>query len=278
MPLKKIVFKPGINRENTRYTTEGGWYDGDKIRFRQGTPEKIGGWVRISSAVFLGTCRSLWNWVTLATLNLLGVGTNLKFYIEQGGIYNDITPLRDTATLTNPFTATASSATITVADTAHGCITGDFVTFTGATGLGGNITATVLNREYQVNVVDVDTYTFTAGEINSNDTILVDAQIIGTGGASTCVAHLNVDASAFTAADSKVCTTLHQYIYADMGNAGKCQLSGTYQDSDGIHVQAGQGAGTHSIEGALVLTLGAGVIGATSCKWRWKIYRFKSEL
>jgi hypothetical protein len=162
MPLKKILFKPGINRENTRYTTEGGWYDGDKIRFRQGTPEKVGGWNRISSASFLGVCRSLWNWVTLATLNLIGVGTNLKFYIAQGGVYNDITPLRETSTLTNPFAATDGSTTITVTDVDHGCLTGDFVTFTGATGLGGNITANVLNREYQVNVVDVDTYTFTA--------------------------------------------------------------------------------------------------------------------
>ena len=84
MPLSKILFKPGINRENTRYTTEGGWYDGDKVRFRQGTPEKIGGWQRLSASTFLGVCRSLWNWVTLGGLNLLGVGTNLKFYIERG--------------------------------------------------------------------------------------------------------------------------------------------------------------------------------------------------
>lgn len=162
MPLKKILFKPGVNRENTRYTTEGGWYDGDKIRFRQGTPEAIGGWVRISTTTFLGVCRSLWNWVTLAALNLIGVGTNLKFYIESGGVYNDITPLRSMATLTNPFTATNGSATITVSDTDHGCITGDFVTFTGASSLGGNITTSVLNREYQVTVIDANTYTFTA--------------------------------------------------------------------------------------------------------------------
>ena len=95
MPLKKLVFKSGVNRENTRYTTEGGYYDGDKVRFRQGTPEKIGGWQRISQYTFLGVCRSLWNWVTLSTnnaltnaLNLIGVGTNLKFYIEKGTVYN----------------------------------------------------------------------------------------------------------------------------------------------------------------------------------------------
>lgn len=160
--LQKILFKPGVNRENTRYTTEGGWYDCDKIRFRQGTPEKIGGWQRISTTTFLGICRSLWNWVTLASNNLLGIGTNEKFYIEQGGAYNDVTPIREMVTLTNPFTATNNSATITVADTAHGCITGDYVIFTGATGLGGNITASVLNREYQVTVIDANTYTFTA--------------------------------------------------------------------------------------------------------------------
>jgi hypothetical protein len=162
MPLKKLIFKPGVNRENTRYTTEGGFYDCDKVRFRQGTPEKIGGWQRISSATFVGLCRSLWNWVTLGGINLLGVGTNLKFYIERGGLYNDITPIRATATLTNPFAAVNGSPTITVTDAAHGAVTGDFVTFSGATGLGGNITAAVLNREYQVNVVNSNTYTFTA--------------------------------------------------------------------------------------------------------------------
>jgi hypothetical protein len=90
MPLQKVLFKPGVNRENTRYTNEGGWFQSDKVRFRQGTPEKIGGWARISISSFLGTCRSLWNWITLSNLNLLGVGTNLKFYIENGGLYNDL--------------------------------------------------------------------------------------------------------------------------------------------------------------------------------------------
>jgi hypothetical protein len=163
MPLAKILFKPGINRENTRYTTEGGWYDGDKVRFRQGTPEKIGGWQRLSANTFLGVCRSLWNWVTLGGFNLVGIGTNLKFYLERGGRYNDITPIRATATLTNPFTATLGSAIITVADTAHGCVTGDFVTYSGAAGLGGNITAGVLNQEYQVTVTGDNTYTITVG-------------------------------------------------------------------------------------------------------------------
>ena len=162
MPLQKILFKPGVNRENTRYTTEGGWYDCDKIRFRQGNPEKIGGWTRFSPNTYLGVCRSLWNWITLGGANLLGVGTNLKFYIGLGGQYFDITPIRATPTINNnPFVATLGSSVITVTDTAHGCNTGDFVTFSGATGLGGNITAGVLNAEYQVTVTDVNSYTIT---------------------------------------------------------------------------------------------------------------------
>ena len=173
MPLQKVLFKPGVNRENTRYTTEGGWYECDKIRFRQGNPEVIGGWERISSSTFLGICRSLWNWVTLENLNLVGVGTNLKFYIESGGGYNDITPIRASSTINNnPFVATLSSAVITVTDTAHGCGTGDFVVFSGAVGLGGNITAAILNLStgYQVTVLTVDTYTITVGALaNATD-------------------------------------------------------------------------------------------------------------
>jgi hypothetical protein len=148
----------------------GGWYESDKVRFRSGSPEKIGGWQRISAETFLGVCRSLWNWVTLGNLNLVGVGTNLKFYIEKGGVYNDITPLRGTATLTNPFTATLGSAVIMVADTAHGAVTGDFVTFSGATGLGGNITAALLNKEHQITNVNANLYTITVGAVaNATD-------------------------------------------------------------------------------------------------------------
>ena len=175
MPLQKILFKPGINRENTRYTTEGGYYECNKIRFRQGNPEKLGGWTQYSGNTFLGVCRSLWNWVTLAGNNLLGVGTNLKFYICQGSAYYDITPIRTTATLTNPFTAVTTnpySSTITVnTGTAHGAVTGDFVTFSGATGLGGNITAAVLDQEYEITVTSTTTYTFKAtATSNASDT------------------------------------------------------------------------------------------------------------
>ena len=162
MPLQKILFKPGVNKENTRYTTEGGWYEADKVRFRQGSPEVIGGWQPFSAATFQGVCRSLWNWVTLSGDNLIGVGTNLKFYINQGGLYYDITPIRATSTINNnPFVLTAST-TVTVTDTNHGALTGDFVTFSGAVAIGGggtNVTATVLNQQFQVTVLTADTYT-----------------------------------------------------------------------------------------------------------------------
>jgi hypothetical protein len=158
MPLQKILFKPGVNRENTRYTTEGGWYECDKIRFRQGNPEIIGGWQRISSATFLGICRSLGNWVLLDGRNILGVGTNLKFYLGNGGAYYDITPIRDTVTLTNPFNTTINSTTVLVTDAAHGCVTGDFVTFSGATAVGG----LTISGEFQVTVLTPNTYNITA--------------------------------------------------------------------------------------------------------------------
>jgi hypothetical protein len=136
MPLQKILFKPGINKENTRYTTEGGYYDCDKVRFRQGTPEKIGGWQQISINTFEGTCRSLWTWDGLTGINYIGVGTNLKFYISSGGVYDDITPLRAVQmSLNGPFAATAGSTTITVTDSSHGATDGDFVNFLGAVAL-----------------------------------------------------------------------------------------------------------------------------------------------
>jgi hypothetical protein len=162
MPLQKILFKPGVNKENTRYTTEGGWYECDKIRFRQGNPEVIGGWAPAFAGTFQGVCRSLWNWVTLGGSELIGVGTNLKFYIEQGSLYYDVTPIRATSTINNnPFALTAST-TVTVTDTSHGCVTGDFVTFSGAVDIGSggtNVTAAVLNQQFQVTVLTANTYT-----------------------------------------------------------------------------------------------------------------------
>ena len=221
MPLKKVILKPGVNRENTRYASEGGWYECNNVRFRQGTPEKIGGWTRLNTTTFSGVARSLFNWITLGGQNLIGVGTNLKFYIENGGAYNDITPLRSTTsagdvtfsasntTLSAAITSTSATTiaitdatglplagvilidsevisytgvtdntltgctrgasylvadvststtaathsnsagvtcfTILVADSGHAALAGDYVTFSGAVALGGNITAPVLN-------------------------------------------------------------------------------------------------------------------------------------
>jgi len=158
MPLQKILFKPGVNRENTRYTTEGGWYECDKVRFRQGNPEVIGGWQRISAYTYQGVCRSLWNWVTLGGFNLMGVGTNLKFYIENGSFYNDITPIRSTDTLpSDPFTGNGTT-TVTVYSPDSGVLLNDFVTFSQV----GGTYATLLNAEYQVtSVIDVNYYTIT---------------------------------------------------------------------------------------------------------------------
>ena len=206
MPLKKILFRPGVNRENTRYASEalgsvnsgtnaaGGWYESEKVRFRAGTPEKIGGWVRISDETYEGVCRSLWNWVTLGGANLVGVGTNLKFYIESGGSYNDITPLRVVPAPTinnNPFALTAST-TVTVTDTAHGCVTGDFVTFSGAVDIGAggtNVTAAVLNQEFEVTVVNANTYTIVIS-VTPNATAIAGSP---GGGASVVAAYqLNV--------------------------------------------------------------------------------------
>ena len=185
MPLKNIKLTPGINRENTRYGTEGGWYEGDKVRFRQGTPEKIGGWERISAATFLGVCRSLWNWVTIGGQNLVGVGTNLKFYIERGGAYYDVTPIRSTTAAGDvTFAAVNGSSTLTVTDTDHGAANGDFVTYSGAATLGGLITAAVLNQEYQIDVVaDENTYTITAKD-TAGATVTANASDTGNGGAS----------------------------------------------------------------------------------------------
>jgi len=164
MPLQKLQFKPGVDRENTRYAAEGGWYETDKVRFRRGMPQKIGGWVRISAATFLGVCRSMLNWATLQRQNLVSVGTNLKYYIERGGAYFDVTPIRATATLTNPFTTTSGSATVLVTDNAHGALQNDFVTFSGASAVGG----LTLNGEFQINFISANSYNITAASLASS--------------------------------------------------------------------------------------------------------------
>ena len=176
MPLKKLLFKPGVNRENTRYTNEGGYYESEKIRFRQGTPEKIGGWLQISGNIFLGICRSLWSWVTLAAQNLMGVGTNLKFYIQNGGAYYDVTPIRKTSTLTNPFTTNTATnsggnTTVTITDANHGATNGSYITiyYSGAAPTVGGVTIPV--GEYVITYLSLSTYSITvAGTASSNTT------------------------------------------------------------------------------------------------------------
>ena len=182
MPLIPIKFKPGINRDVTSYTNEGGWYECDKIRFRQGLPQKIGGWVKYSLNTYIGTCRQLFNWVTTFQDNFLALGTEKKVYIETAGIFNDITPLRDTTSAGDvTFAATNGSTTITVTDTAHGAQVGDYVTFSGAVTLGGTITATILNAEHTVvSVPTANTYTITVSvAANASDTGNGGAAVIG---------------------------------------------------------------------------------------------------
>ncbi len=188
MPLVKTLYKPGVNRENTRYTTEGGWFVSDKVRFRQGTPEKIGGWARISSNSFIGTCRSLWNWITLTANNLMGVGTSAKYYIEKGGVYFDITPIRQynyTTTLTNPFDTTSGSDDVTVNDTAHGAQVGDLVYFTGASAVGGFTASQINTRHVIATVVNANSYTIVL-DTNATSTV--------TGGGGTVTAEYYINA------------------------------------------------------------------------------------
>lgn len=186
MPLQKLVFRPGVNRENTNYANEQGWYECDKIRFRSGFPEKIGGWTRYSNSQYLGTCRSLNQWTTLAGDSLLGLGTNSKFYISKGGAYYDITPVYHTTTTMNaptgPFTATTGSNIITVTDPTYNPEVGDYLTFSGAVGLGGVITASILNQEYEVKaVISATEYTIeVAVNATSSDTGHGGATVTGT--------------------------------------------------------------------------------------------------
>jgi hypothetical protein len=176
MPLTKLQFRPGINREITSYSNEGGWFDGDKIRFRFGYPEKIGGWQRLGNSTFLGSCRALHVWRTLGLETYLGVGTHLKYYVEYGQGYYDVTPIRRTTSAgAVTFAATDGSSVLTVTDGTHGAVAGDFVTYTDAVSLGGTITADVLNQEYQIaSIVDSSTYTIVARAVASLSQITID--------------------------------------------------------------------------------------------------------
>ena len=172
MPLTSLKFRPGINREITSYSNEGGYFDCEKVRFYAGFPEKLGGWVKQSSSTYQGTARALHNWLALDGSNFLGIGTHLKYYIEEGGSFFDITPTRKTSTNSITFAATDGSAELVVTDSTHGAVANDFVTISSAVTLGGNITASVLNKEHQItSVVNANSYKITvSATANSSDT------------------------------------------------------------------------------------------------------------
>jgi hypothetical protein len=222
MPLSKLQFRPGVVRDITSYSNEGGWFDIDNVRFQKGFPQKIGGWQKKSLQSFLGTCRSLHPWVTLSRDQLLGVGTHLKFYIDEGGAFNDVTPLRSTTSAGEiTFAATNGSSTITITDTNHGAVQNDFVTFSGAASLGGNITADVLNQEYQIDsVTNSSTYTITARSAGTSISSITES------------GQLNPTTVSANSSDS--------------GNGGS-SVVGKYQVNTGLDLNvsgAGWGAGT----------------------------------
>ena len=185
MPLTKVNFRPGINKEETDYSNEGGWVDGNFIRFRKGRVEKIGGWEKYNDNSLIGSPRALHAWIALDGTQYLGVGTTNKYYVENGNVYYDVTPIRRSSTNSTTFGATNGSSTITVTETGHGAVTGDFVTFSSAVSLGGNVVADVLNQEYQIDLVTGDnTYEITAKD-TSGATVTANASDSGNGGSAT---------------------------------------------------------------------------------------------
>ena len=190
MPLNKFTFNPGINKEMTDLMSKGGWTDGNLVRFRKGLPEKIGGWAKNTVNTFLGACRALIGWVSLDSTKYLGLGTNLKYYVKEGNSFNDVTPIRSTTAAGDvTFSATNGSSTVTVADTAHGAVANDFVTFSGASSLGGNINSNVLNQEYQIaTIVNANSYTIEAKN-TSGVTVTANASDSGNGGSSVVGAY-----------------------------------------------------------------------------------------
>lgn len=199
MPLQTIEFKPGIDKESTDYAAKGGWVDGNLIRFRKGRVEKVGGWDKLGSSYYLGIARALHSWISLGGTRFLGLGTTFKYYIEEGESFNDITPIRTTTSAGDvTFSATNGSSTITVTDTAHGAVTNDFVTFSGASTLGGNITAEVLNQEYQISLVtSLNTYEVVAKN-TSGVTVTANSSDSGNGGSSVVGAYqINVGLDTF---------------------------------------------------------------------------------
>lgn len=174
--LQQLKIAPGVNRENTRLANEGKWYESDKIRFRQGTPESIGGWVKVSDNTYLGVCRSLFSWTTLSSVTYIGAGTNLKFYVNRDGIFYDITPIRSTVTLgADPFAVVNGSKTVTVTATAHGAKVGDFVTYSGATAVAG---LTIVGEYQIIGTPTSDTYTIEAASAANASTTGGGASVV----------------------------------------------------------------------------------------------------
>jgi len=190
MPYATFKLKPGVNREGTAFSAQGGWFDSNLVRFRKSFPEKIGGWEKEQTATYLGTARALHAWVSLATTKYLSLGTTLKYYVKEGDNFYDVTPIRATTSAGDvTFSAANGDATITVADTSHGASKNDFVTFSGAATLGGLITATVLNQEYEIaTIVDANSYTIEAKDTDG-DTVTANASDSGNGGSSVVGAY-----------------------------------------------------------------------------------------
>lgn len=187
MPFIALKFRPGLNRDQTNYSNEGGWYECDKIRFLSGFPQKIGGWQKQTPNSFLGTCREMWNWSTTFGDDFLAIGTELKLYIEVGGIFYDITPLQSTTSAGDvTFSASNGSSTVTVFDTGSAASAGNYVQFSGAASLGGNITASVLNQTYQIATsINADAYTVIATDPATGDEVVANSSDSGSGGSST---------------------------------------------------------------------------------------------
>jgi hypothetical protein len=226
MPLQKLQFRPGVNREGTDYSNEGGWYACDKVRFRSGFPEKIGGWIRLSNDTFLGICRILWNWVTLDGSNLLGVGTNLKYYIEEGGSYTDITPIRVTFTAAstpntvNCISTTNGSNVVTLTIANYGGLTNDFVTITGANAIG-TITAADINQEHQITYIDTARFSFVVAN-TANTTVAA-----GGGNTINVAFQVNTGLDVFVQGTGWGAGTWPTYIQTSLSSPFTCTSPGT---------------------------------------------------
>lgn len=254
MPLKKLKFTPGVNKENTRYTSENGWYDCDKIRFRQGTPEKIGGWDQLSSQTFLGYCRSLWNWATLSGLSLIGVGTNSKFYIESGGYYNDITPLRASVTLTNPFAITNNSSMVTVTDANGGYLNGDYVSFYNSTAIG-NIT--VLG-EYQITYSTGNSYTIDLSSptlISTGIPAVLTAKFKMADNTPVTLATTGSLPAPFTPGTTYYVVNASGYTFNLAATSGGAAINSTSNNQSGTHTVTAKATSTVSSGGGTVRAL-----------------------